>query len=149
VSQVLGPEPPEQQQTPKRVLVVEDEPDFAALMESMLRGLGYDVSIAYDGDEALSEVQAAAPDVITLDIQMPKQSGVFFYRKMKSQEALRNIPVIVVTGLRRDDPEWDGIIRTFLDVDHLPHPEAYLDKPVDRDRLAKVMSGVLAQRLTT
>ncbi len=136
----------EQQQTPRRVLVVEDEADFAALMESMLRGLRYDVGIAYDGAEALSQVQASAPDVITLDIRMPNKSGALFYRQLKSQEALRNIPVIVVTGLRRDDPDWDGIIRSFLEVENVPQPDAYLDKPVDRDVLGKLIEEVLAQR---
>ncbi len=136
----------DQQETPKRVLVVEDEADFAALMESMLRGLGYDVSVACDGVEALSQVQNSAPDVITLDIMMPRRSGALFYRQLKSQEALRNIPVIVVTGLRREEPEWDGIIRSFLEFEHVPRPQAYLDKPVERDVLGKLIDEVLAQR---
>ena len=134
------------QETPKRVLVVEDLADFAALMESMLRGLGYDVAIACDGEEALSQAQACPPDLITLDIQMPRKSGPLFYRQLKSLEALRNIPVIVVTGLTRDDPEWDGIIHSLLEVEHLPQPEAYLDKPVDRDTLASVIDEALAGR---
>ncbi len=136
----------DQQQAPRRVLVVEDEADFAALMASMLRGLGYNVSIAFDGIEALSQVQTDAPDAITLDIQMPRKSGALFYRQLKSQEALRDIPVIVVTGLIRDDPDWNAMIRAFLDVEHLPQPDAYLDKPVDRDALAGLLSDVFAER---
>jgi signal transduction histidine kinase/ActR/RegA family two-component response regulator len=128
-----------------RILVVEDEEDFAALMDSMLHGLGYDVAVAYSADEALAQVQAARPDVITLDIQMPEKSGVLFYRRLKSQEAWQDIPVIVVTGLRRADPEMDGIIRAFLEVDRLPKPQAYLDKPVTRDSLGRVLRAVLPQ----
>lgn len=133
-----------QEQSQKRVLVVEDEPDFAALMESMLRGLGYEVDIAYDGAEALAQAEAALPDVITLDISMPNKSGAHFYRQLKSREGFCTIPVIVVTGLRREDPDWDGIIRSFLESEHVPHPDAYLDKPVEREALGQVIEDVLA-----
>ena len=138
----------DQQRSRNRILVVEDEPDFAAFMASLLRGLGYRVDTAHDGEEALSRVQACPPDAITLDVQMPRKSGLLFYRQLKSQEALRAIPVIVVTGLPREDPDWDGFIHTFLDVDHLPHPEAYLEKPVEPDALARLISEVLEQQQT-
>ncbi|MEW6252625.1 MAG: ATP-binding protein [Planctomycetota bacterium] len=130
--------------TRRRVLVVDDEADFAALMDAMLRELGYEVGIASDADEALAQVKAARPDVITLDISMPRKSGALFYRRLKSQKAWLDIPVIVVTGLRRADPEMDGIIRSFLETDRLPKPQAYLDKPVTRAELSRVMAEVLA-----
>jgi CheY-like chemotaxis protein len=133
----------DQQQTRRRVLVVEDEPDFAALMDSMLRELGYDVAVAGDADEALAQVEAVRPDVITLDIQMPGKSGAHFYRQLKSGPAWQDIPVIVVTGLRRADPEWGGIIRSFLEADRLPKPQAYLDKPVERGELARLIAEAL------
>jgi len=133
------------QETPKHVLVVDDEPDFAALMESILRGQGYSVSVASNGEEALDRVRARGPDAITLDIQMPKKSGLLFYRQMKSDKALRDIPVIVVTGLPNEDPEWDGLIHSFLDADNLPHPKAYLTKPVDREKVAELLEEIFAE----
>ncbi len=136
----------DQLRTPRRVLVVEDEPDFAALMESTLRGLSYDVGVAYDGDEALAQTETLPPDVITLDIQMPRKSGVTFYRELKRRKALRDIPVIVVTGLRCEDPDWNGIIHSFLETEDLPRPHAYLDKPIDREILAKSIEEALAPR---
>jgi len=134
----------DQRQSRRHVLVVDDEPDFAALMESILRAQGYSVSVAGNGDKAQQQVRARRPDAITLDIQMPKKSGLLFYRQMKSDEVLKDIPVIVVTGLTSQDMDWDSFIHSFLDVDHLPHPEAYLDKPVDRDEVAKVLCELFA-----
>ncbi len=131
--------------TSKHVLVVDDEPDFAALMESILRGQGYSVSVAGDGQQALELVRSRRPDVVTLDIQMPKKSGLLFYRQMKSDEALRDIPVIIITGLPNEDADWDSFIHSFLDVDHLPHPDRYLTKPVDRDKVAGVLQEVFSE----
>jgi signal transduction histidine kinase len=136
----------DQQGPRKRLLVVEDDPDFAAFMASILCGQGYNVSTAHDGEEAMSRVRESPPDAITLDIQMPKKSGALFYRQMKSQEALRTIPVIVVTGLTRNDPDWANIIHGLLDVEHLPQPEAYLEKPVEPETLAKLIKEVFEQQ---
>jgi len=78
----------DQQGPRKRVLVVEDEPDFAAFMASLLCGLGYSVVTARDGEEALSQVQACPPDAITLDIQMPRKSGLLFLYWSRLSESL-------------------------------------------------------------
>ena len=73
--------------------------------------------------------------MITLDIQMPRKTGILFFREMKSTPTLRNVPVVVVTGLTAGDPDMGTFIHSFLDVEHLPRPDAYLEKPVDIDEL--------------
>ncbi len=128
----------------KRVLVVEDDLDFAALMTATLQGLGYTSQVAYDAEHALSVMQATPPDAITLDIQMSGKSGLMFYRQMKNNPAWCDIPVIVVTGLTNEDPEWAGFIQSFLEVAHLPAPQAYLTKPLDRDRLRNVLEEAVS-----
>ena len=128
----------------RHVLVVEDEPDFAALLRSILSQAGYTVATAHNGDDALLRVREQTPDVITLDIQMPRQSGLFFYRKLKTDEAFRGIPVVVVTGLTRDDADMESIIRSFLETENVPHPDAYLEKPVDGPRLVSTIQEVLS-----
>ncbi len=125
------------------VLVVEDEPDFAALMESMILRLGYDAGVAHGAEEALASVRARRPDAITLDIKMPGKSGALFYRQMKSDPALRDVPVVVVTGLIRDNPDWGVLVHAFLETDRLPPPWVYLEKPVDLDALAKALGPIL------
>lgn len=115
----------------KHVLVVEDEPDFAALIAAVLATQGHDVTTVSHAEEALQEVRERTPDLITLDLQMPDKSGMHFYREMKSTEAYRHIPVVVVTGVTRDDQDMKTVVRSFLEVDHLPSPEAYIEKPFD------------------
>lgn len=79
--------------------------------------------------------------MVTLDIQMPRKTGVLFYRQMKAEERLRGIPVIVITGLRTSNAYAGPFIERFFEVDNppLPRPEAYLDKPVTRDRLLEAV----------
>lgn len=131
-------------QVEKHVLIVEDEPDFAALLASILVNAGYGVTTAYNGEDALSHVHRSRPDVITLDMQMPKESGPLFYRKLKKDEKFRHIPVIVVTGVTRDDADMKTLVQSLLASDNLPHPDAYLEKPVDGPSLLGMIEDAMS-----
>ncbi|MHC4398949.1 MAG: response regulator [Planctomycetota bacterium] len=128
----------------KRVLIVEDEHDFAALLCSILANAGYNVTTTYNCEDALSQVRKTRPDAITLDMQMPRESGAMFYRKLKADEKLRDIPVVVVTGVTRDDKEMETLVRSLLEPDNVPHPEAYVEKPVDAPHFLKTIRDVLS-----
>ncbi len=123
----------------RHILVVDDEPDFVAYLVAVLEEGGYAVTTAFDGEQALRHVRDLPPDLVTLDISMPRKTGVLFYRQMKSEERLRPIPVIVVTGLRRTNAYAAPFIERFFEFEGLPVPEAYLDKPVDRSALLSVV----------
>jgi len=128
----------------KHVLIVEDEPDFAALLQSILRNAGYTAATAYNSEDALLQVRSTRPNVITLDMQMPRESGAMFYRKLKGDEKLRDIPVVVVTGVTRDDTDMKTLVRSLLEPDNVPHPEAYLEKPVDGPSLLKTIEEAIS-----
>jgi CheY-like chemotaxis protein len=113
------------------------------LLAEWLREDGYEVDTAVDGIEAFQLLRSQRPDVITLDMQMPRKGGVEFYRELKSNNNLRDVPVIVVTGLTVDDRDIETFIRTFLDVAHLPMPDAYLEKPVDGGEFLRVVRDSL------
>lgn len=125
------------------VLVVEDERDYAELLAAALEGGGYSVEYAVDGIDALERVRSRRPDVITLDIQMPRKGGVLFYRELKSNPSFSDIPVVVVTGITKDDRDMETFVKTFLEVEHLPMPDAYLEKPVDNQDLLRVVGDAL------
>jgi CheY-like chemotaxis protein len=124
-------------------LVVEDEPDYANLIARILEEDGYSVTTASDGIEALDRVRAIRPDVITLDVQMPHKGGVQFYRELKSDPEFNEIPVVVITGITRDDKDMENFVRAFLEVEHLPMPDAYLEKPVENEELLRVVRDAL------
>lgn len=132
----------------KHVLVVDDEPDYAELLAAFLREGGYEVSVAGDGARAEELVRARRPDAVTLDIQMPRKGGVRFFREIKSDPGYRDLPVVVVTGLTAGDRDMGTFIHAFLDVEHLPMPEAYLEKPVAQHQLLDAVRAALGPAST-
>ena len=85
--------------TPKRILVVDDEPDFAAIVQGNLEKEGFDVEVAYDGVEGLAKVQANPPDLIVLDVMMPEKDGYVVCKELKADDKLCEIPVILLTAV--------------------------------------------------
>ena len=83
----------------KRVLVVDDEPDFAAIVQTNLEKEGFQVEVAYNGEEGLEKVHAAPPDAIVLDIMMPGKDGYEVCKELKADEKYADIPVILLTAV--------------------------------------------------
>jgi CheY-like chemotaxis protein len=81
------------------ILVVDDEADVRKFLTAVLEKNGYRVVAAEDGKQAFDAVEKEHPDLIVLDLQMPEQTGTDFYRRLLKHDALRDIPIIVVSGL--------------------------------------------------
>jgi CheY-like chemotaxis protein len=113
-----------------KILVVDDESDVRKYLETLLKTGGYDVVMASDGDEAMKIIEQDPPDLISLDIMMPKETGVRFYRKIKKKDSLKDIPIVVVSGMAG----------RHLAV---PEPNAIFEKPVDRDEYLKTIKSLL------
>jgi two-component system alkaline phosphatase synthesis response regulator PhoP len=84
---------------PKRILVVDDEADFAALVQGNLEKEGFKVELAYNGVEGLAKVQANPPDAIVLDVMMPEKDGYAVCRELKRSERFSSIPVVLLTAV--------------------------------------------------
>ena len=83
----------------KTILVVDDENDVVEFLKNLLEDNGYNVTTAYDGVEALESIKSDIPDLVLLDLQMPEETGTGFYRKLRNRKDLREIPVIILSGL--------------------------------------------------
>lgn len=121
----------------KKILIVEDEADPKRFLELLFNENGFETATASDGKEALVMVKSFKPDVVTLDIIMPEQSGVKFYRDLKKDSELSNLPVIIVTGISRYK---DLFKRDFATM---PRPFAFMEKPVDGDLLVRKVQEAL------
>jgi len=116
----------------KTVLVVDDEEDVRFFLQSVLEDAGYKVETAADGEEALEKARANPPDVISLDLVMPRKSGAMFHRELRRDEALQHIPVVLVTAHAKDDvgkKDFDEI----MSGGDVQSPETYLEKPVSAE----------------
>ena len=118
----------------KTILVVEDDADTVTYLSTLLEDAGYSTVTAGDGDDALEKVKTNRPDLISLDITMPKKSGVRFYRDMKESNEWKSIPIIIVTGISSDFEKFISTRR------HVPAPEGYLSKPIDREQMLSLVN---------
>jgi len=120
------------------ILVVDDEEDVVVFLTTLLEDHGYATSSARDGAEAIARVRAHRPDLITLDVTMPNQSGVRTYRELKTDPALASIPVIIVTGISQDFQQFISSRR------QVPPPEGYQSKPIDPERFLALVGQLLS-----
>jgi CheY-like chemotaxis protein len=121
----------------KTILVVDDEPDARDYLTTVLEDNGFAVTTAKDGTEAIAMIDQAAPDLIALDITMPEKSGVAVYRKLKEDEQLKGIPVIIVTGISDDFKKFISTRR------QVPPPEGYIHKPVDHAEFLRMVKELI------
>ena len=118
-----------QQAARKTVLVVDDEPDVRRYLATILEDAGFAVLTAANGEEALVAIQADPPDLISLDLIMPKKSGHRLLYELKKHKAFARIPVLIVTAHARDEL-GKGTLQELLDNGVMSGPGTYLEKPV-------------------
>ena len=112
----------------KKILVVDDEPDVIRYITIVLVDYGYDTTSVSSAQEALQRLKEYRPDLICLDIMMPKQSGIWLYLELKSDEKMKDIPVIIVSGIK-DEREFD--FRELVPDSEIPPPQAFIEKPIN------------------
>jgi len=122
----------------KTILVIDDEPDVVTYLVTLLEDNGYQVKTAKNGEEGWSKVQSLHPDLITLDVTMPEKSGVRFFRDVKQHDELKDIPVIIITGVSVD---FEKFISTRTKV---PPPEGFLSKPIEKEQFLAKVKDLLA-----
>jgi CheY-like chemotaxis protein len=135
----------------QQVLVVDDDRNAVKYLTVVLSDHGYDAVGAYDGSEALDKVEQAKPDLIVLDVMMPKQTGFVLFKQIKADERYKGIPVLMLTAVsgvleeleehmeETFEKPYDSLrdalnkeIREMRD-EGLVRPEMFVDKPVDAD----------------
>ncbi len=124
--------------TNARILVVEDSPTYLRQILNMLQDLGYRTIAAVDGEEALEKAIREKPDLIMLDIILPKKNGFQVCRQLKTTPATRNIKIIMLTSKTQDSDRFWGLKQGA---------DEYLTKPVAEAvlsaNLVRLLSGEL------
>jgi CheY-like chemotaxis protein len=123
-----------------RILIADDNPTNVELMEVYLADLDCELAVAVDGNDTLAKVASFQPDVILLDVMMPKLSGFEVCQKLKSNPATRNIMILMVTALN----ELGDIERAVK-----AGTDDFLSKPVNKIELTKRVENMLKLRHIT
>ncbi|HQP91834.1 MAG TPA: response regulator [Candidatus Omnitrophota bacterium] len=118
----------------KRILIIEDEKEIAMIMRMRLEASGYDAVEAFDGLEGLRQAKNCSPDLILLDLILPKMAGTQILEELKKDERYRNIPVIIVTGLAQEATSHQEMIAKA---------DAFFLKPFDTVELMTAIADLL------
>ena len=127
----------------KRILVVDDEADVRNFLKAALLEAGFEVITAEDGNLALEEVKKQLPDLISLDLVMPKKSGAKFYHELTKKKEWSKIPIIIVTGHAHDD-----LGKADLKDLTMSGPGVYLEKPVKPNNYIAAVKNILKMDIT-
>ncbi|OHB96956.1 MAG: hypothetical protein A2W74_07310 [Planctomycetes bacterium RIFCSPLOWO2_12_38_17] len=123
-----------------KILVADDIKQNVKLLKVILTASEYDVIEAYDGEETLEKVQTENPELILLDIMMPKLSGFEVCKKLRANDRTKNIPVIMITALHEMDDRIKGIEAGADD---------FISKPFNKVELLARIKSLLSMRQTT
>ena len=118
----------------EKILIVEDNPQNMRLVEMLLRAKGYTLLKATDGEKAINIATKERPDLIIMDIQLPKISGLEVTRRLRQLPAFSHIPIIALTAYAMKGDK-EKFIKGGCD--------AYLSKPINTRELPKVVSEIL------
>jgi len=127
----------------QKVLVIDDDPDVRYFSVSSLEEAGYSALEASDGAEGRELARAEMPDLILLDVMMPRESGIRLYRELKTDDALRHIPIVILSGIAEK-----SFLRSQQALEKegqaaVPAPAAYLEKPVPAETLIAVIQRII------
>ena len=135
----------------RQVLIVDDDQNTVKYLSVVLSEHGYDPVSAYDGSQGLQKVEQAKPDLIVLDVMMPKKSGFVLFKQLRKDERYKDIPIIMLTGVsgileemeshqeeafeKPYDSLRESLKRKIQEIreEGLIRPEMFLDKPVEAD----------------
>jgi two-component system alkaline phosphatase synthesis response regulator PhoP len=123
----------------KRVLVVDDEPDFALLVQGNLQKEGFDVDVAYNGMEGLEKIRQNPPDAVVLDVMMPEMDGYEVCAQMKKDDRFADIAILMLTAVA------DHVTSTrYSHFDGMSmEADDYLAKPASAEEITDSLKSLL------
>ena len=128
----------------KKVLVVDDDPDVRLFSVTVLEENGYTPLEAANGEEGLKMIKKEKPELIILDVLMPRQSGIRLYRELKTDKSFKDIPIIILSGIAKKTFLRSQKALTEFGGKEVPEPKIYLEKPVEPEILAGEIKKILA-----
>ena len=124
----------------EKILIVDDESDVATYLATALRANGYSPAVADNVDSGIGMAYKLQPDLICLDIMMPRKSGLTMYTRLKKDPALRDIPVLIISGVGQEG-RFD--FQSFIEDESIPAPSHYMEKPINIDDYLKVVRRLI------
>jgi DNA-binding response OmpR family regulator len=125
----------------KYVLIVDDDPDLVETVAMMLEHKGYEVGKAYDGVEGEESIKERRPDLVVLDVMMPRKDGYKLCAELKADDKTSDIPIILLTAVGEAVPTTSYTHAQGMATE----AEEYIPKPVDSSTLVEAVESFFSQ----
>ncbi len=127
----------------KKVLVVDDDLHMRIFISTLLETSGYKAIIAKNGDDGIRKTQESLPALIILDLMMPGEGGILMYQQLRTDDRLKHIPVIVLSGVE-SKVFYHSLKTLSVGLETvLPEPDVYMEKPPNPEELLQKIESVL------
>ncbi|MBT8357856.1 MAG: response regulator [Desulfobacterales bacterium] len=123
----------------KRILLVDDEPDFCSIVQGQLEKEGFEVELAYNGVEGLKKIRENPPDAIILDVMMPEKDGYEVCGELKGDANLADIPVVLLTAVASHVTSTRYSHRDGMSTE----ADDYIAKPASAEEITQSIKGLL------
>jgi CheY-like chemotaxis protein len=138
----MNPPSPAAALAPRKILVVDDEPDIVAYLSAVLEDNGYEAIGVENAEDAMAALESRRPDLVLLDIMMPGHTGLSLYRDIRLRPEGKSLPILFISGYSKaEDFEYPG--QGGLGGEDLPPPQGYLEKPISVPSLVSELGRLL------
>jgi len=132
----------------EKILIVDDDLHMRIFMSTLFKTSGLNVIASKDGNEGIAEAKKNAPSLIVLDLMMPRKGGIKMYQQLKTDENLKNIPVVILSGVNTKTFFHSLNLLGAGTKEPLPEPDAYMEKPPNPEELLGTVQAFLKKRKT-
>jgi len=125
-----------------KILIIDDEPDIRTYLMAALEDSGYETFAVKENEPAQEVIKSYQPDLIILDIMMPKQSGISIYKELRSKPQFSNIPVAIISGML-PGKGFKTEFKKLINDNTISFPEGFIEKPFQLHILIELVGNLL------
>ena len=128
---------------PKNIMIIDDEEDIRTYLMAVLEDSGFKTCTADESENVIEALQREKPDLVLLDIMMPRRSGISIFRDLRTTAGNEHIPVALISGIERATGFFNGEIKALLNGTELRPPDGFIEKPIRIQQLLEVVANIL------
>ncbi len=128
---------------PKNIMIIDDEEDIRTYLMAVLEDNGFQTCTPAQEENVMHALQREQPDLVLLDIMMPRRSGISIFRDLRNTAQIEHVPVALISGIEKATGFFNGEIGALPDGTDLRPPDGFIEKPIRIEQLLEVVEKIL------
>ena len=127
----------------KNIMIIDDEEDIRTYLSAVLEDSGFQTCLPEEEDNVVEALQRHQPDLVLLDIMMPRRSGISIFKDLRTTPGIDTIPVALMSGIERAARFFNDEFKTLVEEMDLKPPDGFIEKPLQIKQLIEVIENIL------